>query len=135
MTSIEAKSILIVDDDPGMLRALEKVLDGEGAVVTSAKWAGDAIDILTKRDKQIDLVITDLRMPLVTGTTLVYAIHNIFPRIPVIVLTAFSNPDVEVQCCEQGAVAVLEKPLDTKQLLAAIESALAPSNTDSKANP
>lgn len=124
MKSINGKSILVIDDDPGMLRALNKVLSGEGATVSCANWAGDGIDILTKREKQIDLVITDLRMPFVTGMTVVYAIHEILPRLPVIVLTAFANPEVRAACREQGAAAFLEKPLDSQELIAAVRSAL-----------
>ena len=77
--NIRNKSVLVVDDDARMLRALDKVLTGEGAVVTCAEWAGDAIDILTERRKRIDLVITDLRMPFVSGLTAVFAIHKIHP--------------------------------------------------------
>jgi DNA-binding NtrC family response regulator len=119
------KSVLVVDDDSGMLRALEKVLTGEGAEVTCAEWAGDAMEIMTglqtKLDR-IDLVITDLRMPFVTGLTLVYAIHKISPKLPVIVLTGLGSPDVKEECLRQGAAAVLEKPLNTAQLLEAIKS-------------
>jgi len=125
MKKLRNKSVLIVDDDPGMLRALDKVLTGEGADVTSAEWAGDAIEILTARRKKMDLVITDLRMPILTGMTVVYAIHEVFPALPVIVLTAFGSPYVKAECLRQGAVAFLEKPLDTPQLLAAIEAVFA----------
>lgn len=121
MKKLHNKSVLIVDDDPGMLRALDKVLTGEGADVTCAAWAGDALDILTARQMRVDLVITDLRMPILTGITVVYAIHEVFPALPVIVLTAFGSPDVKAECLRQGAVAFLEKPLDTSQLLTAIE--------------
>lgn len=133
MTSIRNKSILVVDDDDRMLRALEKVLTSEGAIVTTAEWAGAAVDVLTQRQTPFDLVITDLRMPFVTGVTLVDAIHKLFPALPVIVLTAFSSPDVKALCLDQGAVAVLEKPLDSTQLVAAIVSALAASELHSKA--
>jgi DNA-binding NtrC family response regulator len=121
MKKLHDKSVLIVDDDSGMLRALDKVLTGEGANVTRAQWAGDALDILKERQKDFDLVITDLRMPFVTGLTVVYAIHKILPDLPVIVLTAFGSPDVEAECVRQGAVALLEKPLDSSQLLDVIE--------------
>lgn len=120
---------MIIDDDAGMLRALEKVLIGEGASVTSASWAGDAVEILTKRDKNYDLVITDLRMPFVTGLTVVYAVHKIYPRLPVVVLTAFASPDVKAECYRQGAVAFLEKPLDSSDLLAAVEKIFSRSDT------
>jgi DNA-binding NtrC family response regulator len=126
MKKLRDKSVLVVDDDAGMLRALDKVLSGEGAIVICADCAGDAMEILTARQKRIDLVITDLRMPFVTGLTVLYAIHEIFPALPVIVLTAFGSPDVKAECLSQGAAAILEKPLDTPQLLAAIEDALAP---------
>jgi DNA-binding NtrC family response regulator len=120
MKVLSKKSVLIVDDDPGMLRALDKVLTGEGAVVTGADSAGAAVKVLTGRKKKIDLVITDLRMPFVKGLTVVYAIHEIFPELPVIVLTAFGSSDVKEECLRQGAAAFLEKPLNTPQLLAAI---------------
>jgi DNA-binding NtrC family response regulator len=121
MKKIHDKSVLIIDDDTGMLRALDKVLTGAGAVVTRAQCAGDAVEILTVRKERFDLVITDLRMPFVTGLTVVYAIHQIFPALPVIVLTAFGSADVKAECFRQGAAAFLEKPLDTSELLAAVE--------------
>lgn len=121
MNSIQGKHILIVDDDEGMLRALDKVLTNEGAVVTATKWAGDAIDLLVGREKNAHLVITDLRMPLVNGMTLVYAIHLIFPDLPVIVLTAFGSAELKAECFRQGAAAFLEKPMNTVQLLTAID--------------
>lgn len=122
--SINGKSILVIDDNPGMLRALNKVLSGEGVVVTCADWAGDGIDILAKRDPPIDLVITDLRMPFVNGMTVVYAVREIFPTLPVIVLTAFANPETRAACLEEGAVAFLEKPLNSQELIAAVRHAM-----------
>ena len=121
MKTLRNRSVLVIDDDEGMLRALDRVLTGEGASVTRASWAGDAVDILTNRDQQFDLVITDLRMPFVTGLTVVYAVHKIYPSLPVIVLTAFGSPDVENECFRQGAAAFLEKPLNTAELLAAVQ--------------
>ena len=115
------KSVLIIDDDTGMLRALKKVLTGEGAVVTCTESVGDALKILTGHEKRVDVVITDLRMPSMTGMTVIYAIHEILPALPVIVLTAFGSPAVRAECLCLGAAAFLEKPLDTPQLLTAIE--------------
>jgi DNA-binding NtrC family response regulator len=124
LKKLRNKSILIVDDDAGMLRAVSKVLASEGADVTCAEWAGDAMEILTGLQKEldrIDLVITDLRMPFVTGLTLVYAIHKISPHLPVIVLTGLGGADIQDECVRQGAAAVLEKPLDTPRLLETID--------------
>ena len=115
------RAVLVIDDDTNLLRALKKVLSAEGADVTCLEWAGDALDFLTLRQKHIDLVITDLRMPLITGVTVVYAVHEIFPAVPVIVLTAFGNAELREACFRSGAAAFLEKPLYTPQLLTALE--------------
>ena len=130
MNTLQNKSILVIDDDTGMLRALDKVLTSEGAAVTRANWAGDAVEMLTAREKQFDLVITDLRMPFVTGLTVVFAVRKIYPELPVIVLTAFGSPDVKSECLHQGAAAVLEKPLDTFELLHAVENVFASPKSD-----
>jgi DNA-binding NtrC family response regulator len=122
--NISDKFILVIDDDTRMLRALEKVLSGEGANVTCAVWAGDGIDILTERKKNIDIVITDLRMPFMSGLTAVFAIHEVFPKLPIIVLTAFGSPDVRAECLRLGAAAVLEKPLDSPHLLQVVDKVL-----------
>jgi len=131
MKTARDKTILIVDDDVRMLRALEKVLTGEGHTVLSATWVGDAVDIVVEQKKQIDLVITDLRMPLVTGITGVFAIHKVFPQLPIIVLTAFGGPDVEAECLRQGATDFLEKPLDAAHLLEVIARVFAATKTES----
>jgi two-component system, OmpR family, response regulator CpxR len=126
MHQLRDKSVLIVDDDARMLGALDKVLTSAGAVVTWACAPADAVAILTKGQKVIELVITDLWMPFDNGTgmTVISVVHEMFPNLPVIVLTAFGSPEVKAECLSQGATAFLEKPLDTPQLLSAIERAL-----------
>jgi CheY-like chemotaxis protein len=124
MKTISNKNILVADDDESMLRALDKVLTGEGASVTSTSQPGDAVETLSRKENQIDLVITDLRMPHISGLTLVHYIRQNFPALPVIVLTAFGSPLVKKECENEGAAAFLEKPVDTQQLLAAIKIAL-----------
>jgi DNA-binding NtrC family response regulator len=121
MTKIKEKAILIVDDDAAMLRALSKVLSGEGAVVASANWAGEVMERLADNQGHFDLIITDLRMPILKGQSILRAVKAALPEVPVIVMTAFGSPEVEAECLEKGAAAFLEKPLDTPQLLAAIE--------------
>jgi DNA-binding NtrC family response regulator len=131
MKDVHNKSILIVDDDVRMLRALEKVLTAEGYAVLSATWVGDAVDIVVEQKKKIDLVITDLRMPLVTGITGVFAIHRVLPHLPIVVLTAFGSPEVKAECLRLGATDFLEKPLDTPHLLEVIARIFAAPETNS----
>jgi two-component system, NtrC family, response regulator AtoC len=122
--SIKGKSILIIDDDAAMLRALNRVLRSEGAVVTSASWAGEAMDHLTDKFEPFDLIITDLRMPILGGETILGAVSAALPHVPVIIITAFGTPELRAECLRKGAAAFLEKPLDTPQLLEAIASGL-----------
>jgi DNA-binding NtrC family response regulator len=121
MNNINEKAILIIDDDAAMLRALSKVLSGEGAVVASASWAGEIMERLADNQGHFDLIITDLRMPILNGKSVLGAVKAALPEVPVIVMTAFGSPEVEAECLEKGAAAFLEKPLDTPQLLAALE--------------
>ncbi len=124
MSSLHNKTVLVVDDDAGMLRALSKVLTSEGANVTAAVWGGEAADHLETRHGQFDLVITDLRMPVVNGSNILTAVKSAFPHVPVIVITALGSPDVRSKCLALGATAFLEKPLEAGALLAAAQAAL-----------
>lgn len=118
------KSVLVIEDDSRMLAALDKTLTNEGADVTCEVWAGDVFKVLSELQKPFDLVITDLNMPFISGLTAVGGIHRLFPKLPIIVLTAFGSSDVKRACLHEGASAFLEKPLDTSQLLEAIETVL-----------
>lgn len=125
MTSDHNRSVLIVEDDAAMLRAVGKVLKGERYEVACASWVDEAIEHLASRKKPFDLVITDLRLPFVNGKSILNAVKVAFPNVPVIIITAFGSPEMKAQCLAEGASAFLEKPLDTPRLLAAIESVLA----------
>jgi CheY-like chemotaxis protein len=124
MKCLHNRSILLIDDDATLLRALDKVLSGAGATVTTACRGGEGIEVLRKREKRFDLIITDLQMPFVKGVDVVRAVHAFFPPQPVVVLTAFANPEIRAACLEHGAVAVLEKPIGSPGLIAAVEAAL-----------
>jgi DNA-binding response OmpR family regulator len=135
MTGLRNKSILVIDDDASLLRALKKVLCGEGAVVTTADRGGDGLELLSKRDKRFDLVITDLQMPFVSGFTVARVLRETFPTLPVVVLTAFANPEVRAACLEQGAVALLEKPVGSQELIAALEAVVRAGAPKRRPNP
>ena len=124
MTNINGKSILVVDDDAAMLRALRKVLSGEGASVATASWAGEIMERLDENQGRFDLIITDLRMPVLNGHSVLRAVKAALPEVPVIVITAFGSPEKQAECRKDGAAAFLEKPLETPQLLAAIDEAV-----------
>lgn len=126
MGNISNSSVLIIDDDVGMLRALNKVLSGEGCMVASAASAEAAVKFLSNGQQCFDVIITDLRMPVIDGTGILRAVKRAYPDVPVIIITAFGSSDVKKEAYELGATAFLEKPVDTEQLIAVIENALTP---------
>jgi DNA-binding NtrC family response regulator len=124
MDELQDKSVLVVDDDPGMLRAMTKVLAGEGMQVTSLSDPVAVAKRLADSEKRFDLVITDLRMPIFSGRGIL-ALTSALPELPVIIITAFGGADVEAQTLGLGAFAFLEKQISAAELLEVVRRALA----------
>jgi DNA-binding NtrC family response regulator len=124
MKDLLNKSVLVVDDDPGMLRAMTRVLSNEGMRVTGLSDPAEVVTTLAKSEPRFDLVITDLRMPMFSGRG-VLAAANALPRLPVIIITAFGGADVKAQALQLGAFAFLEKPVAAAELIAVVKRAVA----------
>src|SRR5260370_38691269 len=110
MDELQDKSVLVVDEDPGMLRAMIKVLAKEGMRVTGVSDPAAVVKKLADSEKRFDLVITDLRMPMFSGRG-VLALASALPEWPVFIITAFGGPDVQAEALHLGAFAFLEKPV------------------------
>ncbi len=117
-------SILLVDDDAEVLKALTKVLEKERYEVAAHADARSAIRFINETKKKFDLVITDVSMPGMKGTTFVAAVKTAFPRLPVIVITAFGDWGQYMEALREGVYEYLSKPLDKADLLAAVHRAL-----------
>ncbi len=126
MDELQDKSVLVVDDDPGMLRAMTKVLAREGMQVTGVSDPVAVVKKLADSERRFDVVITDLRMPMFSGRG-VLGLASLLPELPVIIITAFGGPDVAAQTLDLGAFAFLEKPVAAAQLIEVVKRALAPS--------
>ncbi|HUI05997.1 MAG TPA: response regulator [Verrucomicrobiae bacterium] len=124
MGAFQNKSILVIDDDVGMLHALTKVLVGEGCTVASAASSTVAMEYLLEGNRNLDLIITDIRMPLLDGMEVLEIVKANRPTVPVIVITAYGGPEAEAEAHESGAAGYLEKPVDSPKLLEAIRRAL-----------
>jgi DNA-binding NtrC family response regulator len=124
MDELHDKSVLVVDDDPAMLRAMTKVLASEGMQVTGVSDPVVVVKELADSEKRFDLVITDLRMPMFSGRG-VLALASALPELPVIIITAFGGPDIQAQALGLGAFAFLEKPVAAPQLIDVVKRALA----------
>lgn len=115
-------SILVVDDDRGLLQLLSIRLRREGFAVRTADGAREALSTLTQVHP--DLIITDLRMPEMDGIQLLEEISQRFPVMPVILLTAHGTIPDAIDATRQGAYAFLSKPINDEELLSSIRSAL-----------
>lgn len=117
---MDKKSILIVDDEEIIRDFLFEVLNEDYDLATAADGA-EAIECL--REKPYDLVITDLKMPQVSGEEVVKFAHETYPDAKVIVISGYSSLYSVSQSVKGGAAAFLSKPFSIKELLQAIESA------------
>ncbi|MFO1504809.1 MAG: sigma 54-interacting transcriptional regulator [Steroidobacteraceae bacterium] len=114
--------ILIVDDDPGLLRLLTIRLRAENYDVEAVESAAQALAAATRF--RPDLVISDLRMEPVDGIGLLKELQNRWPGLKVILLTAHGTIPDAVQATQMGAFGFLTKPVDKQELLDQIQRAL-----------
>src|SRR5262245_51565725 len=123
MKDLRNKTVLVIDDDSGMLRAMTKVLINEGLRVTGLSDPTAVATTLAASEPRFDLVITDLRMPMFSGRGFL-ALASALPKLPVIISTAFGGADVEAQALQLGAFAFLEKPVAAAELVNVVKRAL-----------
>jgi len=122
MTSTKAH-ILVVDDEPLVLHSLTGLLRGFGYSVTSCRNAGDALERFQRNE--IDIVLTDIKMPQISGIDLLESIHNINKETPVILLTANAEMEAAVAGIKFGAFDFIVKPYDPELLISSLEKAAA----------
>jgi DNA-binding response OmpR family regulator len=120
--SLTKKTILVVDDDPKILKAIGLRLKCSGYEVLTAPDGAEAL--IVAEQNRPDLVITDIWMPVGVGLSLAYRLRQSLPGLPVIFLTASKQAGLKDMARQVGATAFLEKPYDPEILLAAISNAL-----------
>ena len=122
MTQHKPARLLLVDDDPGLLKLLGLRLTSEGYSVETAASGLEGLRVLGR--EQIDLVISDLRMDEMDGMQLFSEIQKVQPGLPVIILTAHGSIPDAVAATQQGVFSFLTKPVDKDALYQAIDDAL-----------
>ncbi len=115
-------TILVIDDEKNIREGLAADFEMDGYSVKVAADGREGLDYLAKGD--IDLVITDLRMPGITGEEVLRHVTTEMPGIPVIVLTGHGSIDAAVQAMRDGAYDFLTKPLNLDQLGMIVKRAL-----------
>jgi DNA-binding NtrC family response regulator len=114
--------ILIVEDDEIFLRPLQRTLEVAGYDVVAVSSGEEAIDLLKNDD--LDLVLTDRRLPGVDGVELVRRLKADLPDLGVIVMTAYGTIESAVEAMRMGAEDYLVKPFETAQVLLVVRRAL-----------
>ncbi|HIE53288.1 MAG TPA: sigma-54-dependent Fis family transcriptional regulator [Armatimonadetes bacterium] len=113
------RKILLVDDEEDILLTMQGVLRKKGYRVTTALNGREALDCLAR--ESFPLVITDLRMPQMSGEELLQQVRSLWPRTAVMVLTGYGSVESAVEAMRQGAVDYLTKPFDPEEILLRIE--------------
>ncbi|MDD2672205.1 MAG: sigma-54 dependent transcriptional regulator [Syntrophales bacterium] len=114
--------ILIVDDDKGIREFLEIMLTGEGYEVFCAAGAKEALDCCRKR--QIDLMLTDLKMPGMDGIGLIKEVREISPETITILITAYASGETALAAMKEGVYDYVEKSFEIEELKEIVRDAL-----------
>jgi DNA-binding NtrC family response regulator len=120
----EKFQILIVDDEQQMQLAMEAVLARLGHAVLKCNNGSEALEILER--SKVDLVISDMRMPVMTGDELLAKLHELHPRLPVVMITAYGTIHQAVEAMRNGAFDFITKPFSAEDLENVITRALQP---------
>ncbi len=116
------ENILIVDDEKNYHTIIGEILQDEGYTSLTASSGMEALDILN--NDLIDLVLTDVKMPGMSGIQLLEKIKEINPDIPVIIMTAYGSVEKAVEAMHKGAYTFILKPFENQTLIAHIAKAI-----------
>jgi two-component system NtrC family response regulator len=116
------ETILIVDDEKNYLVVLEALLGPEGYEIITTDNARDALRLV--RESDLDLVITDIKMPGMNGMVLLEECKKIMPELPVIMMTAYGTIEMAVEAMKNQAYDYITKPFQNEQLKLTVKKAL-----------
>jgi DNA-binding NtrC family response regulator len=118
------RTVLVVDDDASLRISLAANLEEEGYLVVEAEDGVEAVAAVEKRP-EIDVIVSDVRMPRMDGVSAFRSIKRLRPDLPVILVTAFANEGLLRDAVIEGVFTIIRKPFDTRGLFASLARALA----------
>ena len=122
--------ILIVDDDSRILKLLKKFLSQNGYLVSTSSSATEAVNLLS--NFSYDLIILDVMMPKITGLEFATKIKDSGSIMPIVMLTALSEPEDKIKGLEAGANDYVTKPFEPRELLLRINNLINSHNLHKK---
>ncbi len=127
----EKIKILVVDDEKVIRDGCNRVLSGKGYDVITAENGRAALDVLAK--EPLDIILLDLKMPVMSGEEVLEITGEKYPDIPVIIITGHGTVDTAVECMKKGAYDFITKPFQIDQFLLIITRAAEKRNLEQKA--
>jgi DNA-binding response OmpR family regulator len=125
--------IMVVDDEAGICRNVEKILTKNNYAVTSANSARQALEIMA--EQSFNLLITDIVMPRMNGLELLKKVKTQWPQTKALTMTAFASTDTAVRAIRLGALDYLPKPFTPKELRSMVADALSGKLIEAKVSP
>ena len=120
MTSIAKQHIFFVDDNPEVRNVVGRTLKQVGAKVSCFACAADCLEKL--RNQRCDLLITDVKMPGMSGIDLLREVKLLAPWISVLVITGYADISMAIEAMKEGALDFIRKPLDRESFLSVVRS-------------
>lgn len=107
--------VLIIDDNEELAENLAEILEDEGVCAVVASSGSEGLKVLER--EAVDAVLTDMRMPEMTGLEVVRRVKERWPHVPVVVMTAYARDEMLESALREGALEILAKPVDFDRLL------------------
>lgn len=118
------ETILIVDDEKNYPLILSAVLQDVGYETLTANSGAEALEILNHANADLDLVLTDMKMPVMDGIELLERIKAVNPHLPVMMMTAYGTVEKAVEAMQKGAYNYILKPFDNEGLIVFVKKAI-----------
>lgn len=113
---VDTENIWIIDDDQSIRFVLQRALEKAGMNITAFEYTSDLLSEISKQDAELpDAIISDIRMPGMSGLDLTKEVHLQYPDLPIIIMTAYSDMDSAMSAYDSGAFEYLPKPFDINE--------------------
>lgn len=122
--------VLIADDEESMRLLVARAIAMDGHEIVTAEDGAEALEILTREEGAFDLLLTDIKMPVMDGIALALAVARDFPRLTVLMMTGFADQRERASGLEAIVYDVITKPFAVADIRTAVADALASRKVD-----
>lgn len=122
--------VLIADDEESMRLLVARAIAMDGHEIVTAEDGAEALEILTREEGAFDLLLTDIKMPVMDGIALALAVARDFPRLTVLMMTGFADQRERASGLEAIVHDVITKPFAVADIRTAVADALASRDSD-----